>query len=252
MHGSSAIFVLTVAVTCVSGYPNLWNPNHLNPVHGLYVKPSTDGTTGDLFVAATEDNGVKAHWAVDQPINFLPVAAAQTHATAIPVAYPASYPTPHDDSATHKRAVIPSSIPSAPIQYAYAMPVPSGSQAESTPVAAYPYAYPITTSPTESSAKCEHQASVPQYPYQFPFQLFYPQMMSAYTNAMSILKDAGLSEDTASSVLSQASPSCTPSSYAYPMYVMVDPNAWNQNQATTTSTTPASSSNTPSEENTQA
>uniref|UniRef100_A0A2A4K1W2 VMP25 protein n=1 Tax=Heliothis virescens TaxID=7102 RepID=A0A2A4K1W2_HELVI len=239
MHAISAAFFGTLVVTCVSGYPNLWNINQLSPVHGLYVKRSSDGSTGDLFVAATEENGVKSQWAVDQPINFLPVAAtAQPQAAAISVAYPASYTTANDESATQKRAV----MPSAPVQYAYAMPVQSGAATENGQVASYPYAYTIPTATTETSAtKCEHQASVPQYPYQFPFQMFYPQMMSAYTNAKSILKDAGLSEDSANTVMGQAAPTWAPASYAYPMYVMVDPSAWAQNQAaTTTTSTPAS------------
>ncbi|XP_047021590.1 uncharacterized protein LOC124631308 [Helicoverpa zea] len=247
MHAISAAFFGTLVVTCVSGYPNLWNSNQLAPVHGLYVKRSNDGATGDLFVAATEENGVKSQWAVDQPINFLPVAAAaQPHAAAIPVAYPASYTTTHEESATQKRAV----MPTAPVQYAYAMPVQSGTPTENGQVAAYPYAYTIPSATTETSApKCENQANVPQYPYQFPFQMFYPQMMSAYTNAMSILKDAGLSEDSANTVMSQAAPTWSPASYAYPMYVMVDPSAWAQNQATTTTPAPASPApSTPSEE----
>lgn len=253
MHVKSATVFASLVITCVSGYPNLWHNNQLTPVHGLYVKPSTDGITGDLFVAATEENGVKSQWAADKPINFLPVApTVQPQATAIPVAYPSLYTTQHDESANQKRAVMPSAIPSAPVQYAYAMPVPSGTQAEGTQVASYPYAYTIPATPTETP-KCEHQTTTSQYPsYQFPFQVFYPQMMSAYTNAMSILKDAGLSEDSASTVMSQAAPMWSPASYAYPMYVMVDPNAWNQNQATTTSTPASPTSNTQSEENTQA
>lgn len=242
---SAATVVAALVVTCVSGYPNIWHGNQLTPVHGLYVKPSSDGTTGDLFVAATEENGVKSQWAVDKPVNFLPVSATtQPQTSGIPVAY--AYPTTHDENATQKRAV----IPSAPVQYAYAMPVQSGTQAEGSQVATYPYAYTIPSTSTETP-KCEHQATAAQYPYQFPFQMFYPQMMSAYTNAMSILKDAGLTEESASTVMSQAAPTWSPASYAYPMYVMVDPNTWNQNQATTS--TPASpSSNTQSEENTQA
>lgn len=251
MQLKSAAIIAVLVVTCVSGYPNIWHSNQLTPVHGLYVKPSSDGTTGDLFVAATEESGAKSQWAVDKPINFLPVSAtAQPQATAMPMAYASGYPTTHDESATQKRTVMPSPVPSAPVQYAYAMPVPSTTQGEGGQVASYPYAYQISSSPTETT-KCE-QANTSQYPYQFPFQLFYPQMTSAYTNAMSILKDAGLSEDSASTVMLQAAPMWAPASYAYPMYVMVDPNAWNQNQATTTQTPASTSSNTQSEENTQA
>ncbi|KAJ8722565.1 hypothetical protein PYW07_003745 [Mythimna separata] len=252
MHVKGATVVAALVVTCVSGYPNLWHSNQLTPVHGLYVKPSSDGTTGDLFVAATEENGVKSQWAADKPINFLSVTA-QPQATAVPVAYPSLYPTQHDESATQKRSVMPSAVPNAPVQYAYAMPVPSTTQTEGNQVASYPYAYAIpSTSTATETPKCEHQAAASPYPYQFPFQMFYPQMTSAYTNAMSILKDAGLSEESASTVMSQAAPTWAPASYAYPMYVMVDPNAWTQNQATTTTTPASPSSNTQSEENTQA
>ncbi|KAJ8725777.1 hypothetical protein PYW08_003960 [Mythimna loreyi] len=254
MHVKSATTIVAALVaTCVSGYPNLWHNNQLTPVHGLYVKPSSDGTTGDLFVAATEENGVKSQWAADKPVNFLTVAAtAQPQAAAMPAAYPSLYSTQHDESATHKRSVMPSAVPNAPVQYAYAMPVQSGTQAEGGQVATYPYAYaiPSTTSTATETPKCEHQAAASPYPYQLPFQMFYPQMMSAYTNAMSILKDAGMSEESASTVMSQAAPTWSPT-YAYPMYVMVDPNTWNKNQATTT-TTPPPTSNTQSEENTQA
>lgn len=243
MHVTSAIPFVALAFTLVAGYPNLWNGNHLSPVHGIYVQPSTNGITGDLLVAATEENGVKTQWAVDQPINFIPVTTATQQAGAVAVPYAQNCQTSQDENSTQKRAVV-----SNPVQYAYALPVPTGKQGENTPVA---YAYPIAaaTAATTETPKCEHGNAL-HYPYQFPYQLFYPQLMTAYSNAMSILKDVGLSEDSASAVMAQATPTW-PSSYAYPMYVMVDPNTWNQNQATTTTAPPTTSSKPTSEETTQ-
>lgn len=242
MHATGAITVVALAVTYVTGYPNLWNGHQLTPVHGLYVKPSTNGITGDLFVAATEENGVKSQWAVDQPINYVPVTtASQPQAATVAVPYAPHCQTSQDENLNQKRAVVAN-----PVQYAYALPVPTGKQAENTPVA---YAYPIAAATTETP-KCEHGNAL-HYPYQFPYQLFYPQVMTAYTNAMSILKDVGLSEESASAVMAQATPTWPPTSYAYPMYVMVDPNAWNQNQSTTTTAPPTTTANPTSEETTQ-
>ncbi|CAH0604830.1 unnamed protein product [Chrysodeixis includens] len=241
MHVTSAITFVTLAATCVTSYPHIWNGNHLAPVHGLYVKPSSNGITGDLFVAATEESGTKTQWAVDQPINYIPVTTAtQPQAAAVAIPYTQNCQNSPDENSSQKRAVI-----SNPVQYAYALPVPAGKQAENTPVA---YAYPIAAATTETP-KCEHGTAA-HYPYQFPYQLFYPQVMTAYTNAMSILKDVGLSEDAASAVMAQATPTW-PTSYAYPMYVMVDPNALNQNQPTTTAAPPTSTSSSPAEETTQ-
>lgn len=229
----NCLIILTVASVCVKGQGTRCNGlNQLHPVHGLYVKPSIDGTTGDLYVAATEESGVKTQWLTDAPINFLPVASAsQTHQTTIPVSFAPGLPQEETGTATQKRAVI-----SPTVQYAYAMPVTSTS--EGNPISPYPYPIPITsltTNPSETAtSSCPMDAAKANIPQYSPFQYFYPHMLSAYSNAMSVLKDAGLSDDTASSIMTQASPMWSP--YSYPTYVMVDPATWAQSQTTTVPT----------------
>lgn len=217
---SRIAFILVVTSFLSSARSQTWtDPNQLHPVHGLYVKPSSDGTTGDLYVAATEDSGTKAQWLTDQPINFLP-AAGSTQA-----AYP-TYPSHDENSNTQKRAVI-TSPPVAPVQYAYALPF-NPTEGAQLP---YPYAIPTTSTPDESSSTthCEKAAAATAtaVPYN-PFQFFYPHMMQAYANAKTVLKESGISDEKASSVIPQSS-SFWPNSYSYPsypMYVMVDPSAW--------------------------
>lgn len=223
---SKIAFILVVISFLSSARSQTWTgPNQLQPVHGLYVKPSSDGTTGDLYVAATEDSGTKAQWLTDQPINFLPAAASTSQATAsqpISIAYPA-YPGHDESSSPQKRAVI--TPPVAPVQYTYALPFNSAEGAQMP----YPYAIPTTSSTPESSAtQCEKAAAATTaVPYN-PFQFFYPHMMQAYANARTVLKESGISDEKASSVIPQPSP-FWPSSYSYPsypMYMMVDPSAW--------------------------
>lgn len=229
------VFILILA-TSAKGHVTTWskNNNHLHPVHRLFVKPSDDGTTGDLYVAATEENGVKTEWLTDQPVNFLPAATANPHLSPIPFSYASSFSTAHDESPTQKRAVV-----NPPMQYAYGLPYPSSSgDGVITP---YPYTWPPIASSnpptkTENSNKtpCSldpAKANVPQYS---PFQLFYPQMMAAYANAIGVLKEAGLNEETANSVMSQSS---LWSPYAYPMYIVIDPSTWPDIQSPTSSVT---------------
>lgn len=242
---SKIAFILLVTSLLSSARSQTWSgPNQLQPVHGFYVKPSSDGTTGDLYVAATEESGTKAQWLTDQPVNFLP-AATSTQATAgqaIPVAYP-TYSAPDESSNTQKRAVITS--PLAPVQYAYALPFNPTEGAQFP----YPYAYPTASSTPETSSatQCEKAAAaattVPYSPYQF----FYPHMMQAYANAKNVLKESGMSDDKASSVIPQASP-FWPNSYSYPsypMYMMVDPSAWAQSQSTQTTSNAANTESSP-------
>lgn len=210
------VVVIALSLTCVRGHPY-----QLHPVQGLYVKPSVDGTTGDLYVAATEDNGVKTQWLTDQPINFLPAQTA-----AMPVSYTSSFSTaslPHDEAvvSTQKRAVVTSPA----FKYTYALPGSSDSSAFAYPYSALTSAISSATA-TEGTETAEPVAA--SYP-QYPFQYYYPQMMTAFANAMSVLKDAGVSDETAGSVMSQA---MWPPSYTYPVqYVMVDPAAWAASQA---------------------
>ncbi|KAJ0180650.1 hypothetical protein K1T71_004054 [Dendrolimus kikuchii] len=225
------VFILTLAISA-RGYVTPWskNSNTLHPVHGLFVKPSDDGTTGDLYVAATEENGVKTQWLTDQPVNFLPTAAAKPHKPPIPITYASSFASAHDEGTTQKRAVV-----SPPVQYAYALPNPSSSaDGVLTP---YSYALPALSPPsseTENTSKtpCSIDPAKANFPQYSPYQFFYPQMMAAYTNAISVLRNAGLSEDTANSVMAQTS---LWSPYAYPMYIVMDPSAWTETQTPTSS-----------------
>ncbi|CAB3255357.1 unnamed protein product [Arctia plantaginis] len=245
MQAISSVIFISVIVTSVTSYPGYWSSTNLNPVHSLYVKPSSDGSKGDLFVAASEDSGVKSQWMVDQPINFLPIAAAtQPQATTLPVTCP--FTTHNDETSTHKRAVMPNPVSSPQIQYAYALPV---SSTENNPLSSYPYVYPVPFNPENPASKCEPSSTAPHYPFPSPFQFFYPQMMSAYSNAMTILKDAGLSDDAANSVMAHhASPMWGSSPYAYPMYLMVNPGSWYQNQDSNATTSPPTSSPSTKEE----
>lgn len=213
-------------------------PNQLHPVHGLYVQPSADGSTGDLYVAATEDSGSKTQWLTDQPINFLPVGAAtQKHSSTVSLPYTASISGSAHDESTQKRAVI-----SPTVQYAYALPVSSGGTEGAL---TYPYAFPAlaaafqpTSSTSEPSSTLQCANGTAAVPYN-PFQFIYPQIMSAYTNVKSILKESGMSDDTAGAIISQAAPMWSPYG-AYPMYFMVDPSAWSQAQSQQSSTTTSS------------
>lgn len=229
IKGFTQALVLTVVLSAAKSHVASWKTsNQLHPVHEIFVKPSSDGTTGDLYIAATEESGVNT-WLTDQPVNFLP----QTAQASIPVAY--TFPTSPatEESTTQKRAVI-----SPPVQYAYALPVASSDGVS------YSYTVPTQTpSTTESTPAtappCESKTAIPYSPFQF----FYPQLMSAYANAKTILKESGMSDEKAASVLPQASP-MWPSTYAYPtMYVMVDPSTWAQSQATPTSTNSAQKEN---------
>lgn len=229
------VLVLALAFNLAKGHSAYWRtPNHLHTVRELYIKPSTDGTTGDLYVAATEDNGVKAQWLTDQPLNFLPPPAAQ-HA-ALPISYLSSLTAaalPHEESASmpQKRAVITSPA----IKYTYALPVPGSPEGSTVP---YPYTLPsaplATATSSESSTECSDSPitsmAYPHYP-----SYYYPQMMAAFAHAMNnALKEAGAKNEAGTSA-AQAVHSAAMWPYAYPypvQYVMMDPNAWAQSQTT--------------------
>lgn len=228
--------VLALAFNLSNGHNAYWTtPNHLHPVHGLYIKPSTDGTTGDLFVAATEENGVKAQWLTDHPVNFLPTAAAQNG--GLPIPYLSGLPTalPHDDhqaaATTQKRAVITSPA----IKYTYALPVPGSSEGSAVP---YPYTLPsapvTTATSSKSSTECsENPTTAVAYPHYPSF--YYSQMMAAFAHAMnSALKETETTDEAGTST-KQAVPSAAmwpyTYGYGYPVqYVMVDPKSWTENQ----------------------
>nr|AON96625.1 VMP25 protein [Bicyclus anynana] len=218
MYGIIQIVTLSLALSCVRSHVIWEAPNELHPVHGLYVKPSKDGTTGDLYVAATEENGVKTQWLTDQPINFLPAATTLVPKTApLPAKSSLSKTTQEDKIAPQKRAIITSPA----LKYAYALPI-SGLPGEN--VAPYPYAIPTTPSSEELVPPCS--TGIPAAPY--PFQYFYPQMLAAIANAMKSYKENDSKEENP--VVSAPLP-YWPQGYGYPyQYVFVDPNAWAQSQ----------------------
>nr|XP_026494835.1 uncharacterized protein LOC113399805 [Vanessa tameamea] len=218
----------------------LWETtNSLQPVHGLYVKPSVDGTTGDLYVAATEDNGVKSQWLTDQPVNFLP-ASTQNQAKAVPVSFTSSLTktsSPNEETITSQRRAV---ITSPTVRYAYALPVPG---AEGSFVAPYPYAIPAN--PAVEGSNIPYCSDTPAQPY--PVQYFYPPMMSAIASAMNAYKE-GDTDGGSQNISPQTPSNYWPSIYGYPyQYIMVDPKTWSQSQnsalsSTTTSTTSSENS----------
>ncbi|CAH0406388.1 unnamed protein product [Chilo suppressalis] len=228
MKAFNALLTISTALAVSNGHVAITKtPNELHPVHELYVKPSADGTTGDLYVAATEESGSKTQWLTDQPVHFLPMQSQP----AIPTSYA-------EESLNTKRAIV---NPQPQQQYPYALPATGRSEANTVP--SYPYALPVPSPTPATETKTEGPittaAAIPQYN---PYQYFYPQIMAAYANMLSVLKDAGMSDESAASALTQGS-SMWPHSYTYPVqYVMVDPSMWAQAQATTAtsvSTTPA-------------
>ncbi|CAK1545250.1 unnamed protein product [Leptosia nina] len=213
----SESLVLLLFIACVHGAAIWETPSNLQPVHGLYVKPSIDGTTGDLYVAATEDNGVNSQWLTDQPINFL-AAASEIEPSILPA---------QEETLTQKRAII--TTPS--VNYAYAIPT-AGAEAS----VINPYTLAVS-GVEESKAQC---SNAPVQPHYSPFQFFYPQMLSTIANAFNAYKDPTKIEGSTT----QAQPVATwPHTYALPFqYVMVDPNAWASQTASTITKTPESDS----------
>ncbi|CAH0721811.1 unnamed protein product, partial [Brenthis ino] len=216
---------------CVQCHFLLETSKHLQPVHGLYVKPSSDGTTGDLYVAASEDDGVKSQWITDQPINFLSSASEHQPSKTHPITLTTTLTknsSPNEETITsQKRAVITSPV----VKYAYALPVPG---ADGNLLAPYPYVTPTVTASSEGSNISPCPTEIPTQAYS-PY--FYPYMLSALANAINSLKDVENSDENTPTIASQASP-YWPHTYTYPyQYVMVDPKAWLQNQNAAPSST---------------
>ncbi|XP_045491513.1 uncharacterized protein LOC123691254 [Colias croceus] len=221
--------LISLLITCASSHVAWETPNSLQPVHGLYVMPSDDGTTGDLYVAATEENGSKSQWLTDQPVNFL-AAATESQAVPLPLTSGLTTSPLEEKLNTQKRAV----LATPPIKYAYAL---STTGSEGNTVLPYPYTAPSAAKTEESNLPpC---ATATQY--YSPFQYFYPQMMSAIANAFNAHnKENSASEEGKTSNVPTA---VWPHTYAYPFqYVMVDPSAW-ANQITTAPTPSTTSGN---------
>lgn len=233
MNGLKSAVVLVLAVIQVRGHL-VWNDPELQPVQGLYVKPSSDGISGDLYVAATEDNGVQSQWLTEQPVNFLRAPSQHQH-SAIPH-FASNNDLSGDETliATQKRAVINDQAANYYNQH-------SG-----TPETAYaPYNYAgIPSAKTEALPATESSqvqaaptpAAIPQYS---PYHYMYPHMMyAAYANAVKAYQDAGKGKED-SSINNKITPFPTamwPTTSYYPMqYLMMDPTAWAKSQATAVS-----------------
>ncbi|XP_013145985.1 PREDICTED: uncharacterized protein LOC106109128 [Papilio polytes] len=178
-------------------------PKQLTPVHGLFVKPSEDGTTGDLYVAASEDSGVDSQWLTEHPINFLP-ASTQAQKTV---------------------------VTSPPVKYAYALPIPG--MPDTKGFSPYPFGlYAPHNYKAAEESQCQLEGlmpptSLPAYPYPF----YYPHMMAALTATLNPHKEE---ENDGASRDALPIPQHWPG-YAYPyQYIVLDPAAWAQTQTTTT------------------
>ncbi|XP_063620417.1 uncharacterized protein LOC134792905 [Cydia splendana] len=235
--------VLALAFASARGHL-AWPGGDFQAVQGLYIKPSGDGTTGDLYVAATEDNGVSSQWLTDQPVNFL---AAGSHPQ--PTAHPlfsalSSNALPLEESTTQKRSAITG--PAA--KYAYGLPAESGYSSYSYAGIQSPKSEAVPATKPEASTIASGSA-VPQYPYNY----LYPHMVqAAYSSALKVLKDAGVgSEDANNNAVAPYPTSYWPASY-YPMhYIMMDPTAWAKKHAAALTTTTAATPVDSNEENTQ-
>lgn len=219
MYGILEVLIFAAAFSCCRSHAIWEAPGELHPVHGLYVKPSSDGTTGDLYVAATEENGVQTQWLTDQPVNFLS-AATSLQPKTVPLTSSLTK-TQEDKTTNQKRAILTSPA----VKYAYALPV-AGAEGN---VATYPYAIPTAAvaTPAEGSVIPPCSADIPVQPY--PYQYFYPHMMSAIASAVNSYKDSESNEEK--TPLAAPTP-YWPQAYGYPyQYVFVDPNAWAQSQA---------------------
>ncbi|CAG4988779.1 unnamed protein product [Parnassius apollo] len=199
----------------------------------FFVKPSEDGITGDLYVAATEDNGITSEWLTDQPINFLSKpSASQSQAASMPVTYTSSLTTsssPHEETVTTKKRAV---FTSPAVKYAYALPVPGPTDGNS--FNPYPYAYyaPSFSKPgEESQCRLENVASPATGVHPYPYPYYYPHMMTALSAAMNALKEGD--EDSSANV-SQPAQHGWPTAYTYPyQYIMVDPATWALSQTAT-------------------
>ncbi|XP_048479612.1 uncharacterized protein LOC125489074 [Plutella xylostella] len=228
------VIALACVCACAHAHMGYWGgQSPLQPVAGLYVKPSHDGITGDLYVAASEDNGVNSQWVSEQPINFMQSYAQGQ--SAVPISYSSSLTTaksPLEEVITaQKRAV----ITNPQVQYTY----PVG--ADGKPVLSYPYTMMAGAGTTAQYPEAA-AAAYAGHPYS-AFHYFYPYLMSAaLANAM---KELGVNEETTNAV---ATPAATPAASAwassayYPWQYMMDPTAWAQHAAAAAAaaaTTPA-------------
>ncbi|XP_041977848.1 uncharacterized protein LOC121732119 [Aricia agestis] len=218
--GRISLFLsVSLSVTLCSSHVVWSDTSQLQPVQGLYIKPSADGTTGDLFVAATENTGTKSQWLTDQPINFLPAASQLQPTAALPVTLTstlAKATSQEETGSTQKRA--PATPVTPPINYAYALPFPTST--DGNVLAPCPYAVAANA-----------EGGTPAWPegtQYSAFQHFYPQMMAAMSRAMTTFAGAE-AKDKGAAALSV--PPYWPQAYSYPyQYLMVDPNAWAQTQ----------------------
>lgn len=222
--------ILLVVYSTKSDAANFIVPKQLTPVHGLFVKPSEDGTTGDLYVAASEDSGVDSQWLTEHPINFLP-ASTQAQAASAPVTFTSSLTSsssPHEKTVTTKKKTV---VTSPPFKYAYALPIPG--MPDTNGFSQYPFGlYAPHNYKASEESQCQLEGlmpptSLPAYPYPF----YYPHMIAALTATLNPHKEE---ENDGASRAALPIPQHWPG-YAYPyQYIVLDPAAWAQTQTTTT------------------
>ncbi|XP_014370213.2 uncharacterized protein LOC106720145 [Papilio machaon] len=225
--------ILLVIYSTKSNAANFIVPKQLTPVHGLFVKPSEDGITGDLYVAASEDSGVDSQWLTEHPINFLP-ASTQAQAASAPVTFTSSLTTsssPHEKTVTNKKKTV---VTSPPVKYAYALPIPGAPDMNG--FSPYPFGLYAPHNYKAEESQCQMEGltpptSLPSYPYPF----YYPHMMAALAGALNSHKEG---ENDGASRTALPVPHHWPGTYAYPyQYIMLDPAAWSsQSQSQTTTT----------------
>lgn len=192
--------IISFLITHIKSHLILNESKDLNPVHGLFVKPSFDGSTGDLYVAATEENGEKSQWLADTSINFLPPEEKIV---------PETTKTTSQEEITTKQ---PKIIASQKLKYAYVLPIPRSAGS----LMPLPYAIATVTSPCAmGSQNLNH---------------LYPQMLSSVANAMNALY--GTTDQKATSTPLQAAqfwPNVFPLS-SFPPYLVMAPRSWTQTQ----------------------
>lgn len=193
--------ITTFFVTSIENHLILNETKDLHPVHGLFVKPSNDGSTGDLYVAATEENGEKSQWLADTSINFLTTSEKTAPET--------TKATSQEEILTNQQKI----VASPKLKYAYVLPVPR-SASNLMPL---PYTIATVTSP------CTMGSS------QNLLQL-YPQMLSSVANAMNSLYET--SNQKSSNTPLQATqfwPTGFPLT-SLPPYIVMAPRSWTQTQ----------------------
>ncbi|GBP27943.1 hypothetical protein EVAR_83572_1 [Eumeta japonica] len=244
------VILIFFIITNVKAHSTASNAeNRLQPVSGLYVQPSADGATGDLYVAASEDNGVQTQWIADQPINILPTgAAAQTQqvspaAACTPSLAPQTPSEGESSSAVHMRSFIMN-----PLQYASATTLPM--PASYGIVSPYQYAVAaMNSSPGETDASKLTEGLptkiIQTRTHYVPLQFLYPGLANAEASTAG---DTNKEDSKVDGPTPQSPVPVWPYPYTYPtmQYVAINPSMYDQNQTAIVSETSTSETNPPS------